>query len=166
MQTLGRYWALVAVVVFLAASHSAEAQQRGLFQALFGSKTVSASQESPATNPGKSVEIDLTAQKLIARQGNRVVFRTRISSGRNRATPTGRYRAGPYKSKTHYSSLYQNAPMPYSVQVTGHIFIHGFSVVPDYPASHGCIRLPISGGNPARRFYNWCDVGTPIWIHY
>jgi lipoprotein-anchoring transpeptidase ErfK/SrfK len=34
--------------------------------------------------------------------------------------------------------------------------------VPDYPASHGCIRLPLDGGNPARFFYEWIDRGTPV----
>nr|NIP95410.1 L,D-transpeptidase family protein [Akkermansiaceae bacterium] len=82
--------------------------------------------------------------------------------GRRGSTPTGSFRAGPYKARRHYSSRYDNAPMPWSVQVTGHIFIHGFTSVPRYPASHGCIRLPLDGGNPARFFYEWIDKGTPI----
>lgn len=119
-----------------------------------------------ASGGPKRVEIDLTNQTLRAYEGNRVVLKSRISSGRNRATPTGSYTAGPYKAETHFSSLYSNAPMPWSVQVHGNIFIHGFSLVPDYPASHGCIRLPVDGNNPARRFYEWVDVGTPIQIYY
>jgi lipoprotein-anchoring transpeptidase ErfK/SrfK len=114
----------------------------------------------------KRVEIDLTNQRLRAYEGNRLVMESRISSGRGRSTPPGRYTAGPYKAANHYSSLYNNAHMPWSVQVTGHYFIHGFSSVPDYPASHGCIRLPITGNNPARRFFEWVDVGTPIHIFY
>jgi len=114
----------------------------------------------------KRVEVNLSTQMLRAYEGNRLVMKTRISSGRGGITPTGRYRAGPYKSAEHYSSLYHNAPMPWSVQVSGHIFIHGFHTVPDYPASRGCIRVPIDGRNPARRFFNWVDVGTPIVISY
>lgn len=114
----------------------------------------------------KRVEIDLTTQRLRAYEGDRLVMQSRISSGRNRATPTGRFTAGPYKAENHYSSLFQNAHMPWSVQVHGHIFIHGFSSVPDYPASHGCIRLPLTGNNPAKRFYHWVEVGTPIRISY
>jgi len=189
MRVLGPVSMLLAMT-FLFATPSAEAQDGNLFRFLFGERPASQEREggggssskprkqerrfslfaqaspSGTVSRGKRVEIDLTEQKLFAYEGNRLVMRTRISSGRNGATPTGRYRAGPYKSEEHYSSLYQNAPMPWSVQVTGHIFIHGFSVVPDYPASHGCIRLPLTGRNPAKRFYRWCDVGTPIWIHY
>ncbi|NNM30037.1 MAG: L,D-transpeptidase, partial [Akkermansiaceae bacterium] len=85
-------------------------------------------------------------------------------SGRNNRTPSGNFRAGPYKARRHFSSLYENAPMPWSVQVTGHVFIHGFTSVPKYPASHGCIRVPLTNGNPARFFYEWVDKGTPIRI--
>jgi lipoprotein-anchoring transpeptidase ErfK/SrfK len=54
--------------------------------------------------------------------------------------------------------------MPYSVRFHGNYYLHGFSVVPDYPASHGCIRLPLREGdfNPARQFYEWVRIGTPI----
>jgi len=114
----------------------------------------------------KRVEINLTDQKLRAYQGDRLVFKTNISSGKNRATPTGSFRAGPYKAETHFSSLYHNAPMPWSVQVSGNIFVHGSSFVPNYPASHGCVRVPTTGRNAAKRFYQWADVGTPIKISY
>ncbi|HQZ29032.1 MAG TPA: L,D-transpeptidase, partial [Verrucomicrobiales bacterium] len=104
--------------------------------------------------------MNLTTQTLRAYEGNRVVLKTNISSGRNRATPTGRYSAG-YKDPDHYSSLYHSAPMPWSVQVSGNIFIHGSSSVPNYPASHGCIRVPLTGRNAAKRFFQWVDPGTP-----
>ncbi|MGJ8723218.1 MAG: L,D-transpeptidase [Roseibacillus sp.] len=112
----------------------------------------------------KRVFINLSTQRLSAWQGDRLVLKTRISSGKNGRTPIGHFRAGPYKAKRHYSSLYHNAPMPWSVQVNGHIFIHGFSSVPNYPASHGCIRVPLTDGNPARFFYQWANRGTPIEI--
>ncbi|MCB1094048.1 MAG: L,D-transpeptidase family protein [Verrucomicrobiae bacterium] len=112
----------------------------------------------------KRVEIDLAKQRLSAWQGKRLVLQTRISSGRNGRTPAGKFKAGPYKARKHYSSLYNNAPMPWSVQVSGNIFVHGFTSVPDYPASHGCIRVPLTGGNPAKFFFEWANVGTPIAI--
>ena len=110
----------------------------------------------------KRVEINLAKQQLTAWQGERVVLQTRVSSGRGGRTPTGKFRAGPYKARRHYSSLYDNAPMPWSVQVHGHVFIHGFTSVPNYPASHGCIRVPLTGRNPAKFFYEWVNRGTPI----
>lgn len=118
-----------------------------------------------STTPGpKRVEVNLALQRLYAYQGDTLVLETNISSGRYGNTPSGTFSAGPYKSRMHYSSRYHNAPMPWSVQITGHIFFHGFSSVPSYPASHGCIRVPLTGINPARFLYEWIDVGTPIRI--
>ena len=117
-----------------------------------------------AANGGKRVVIDKSRQTLRAYEGDLLVLESRVSTGRpGRETPSGRYRAQ-YKTLMHYSRLYDNAPMPYSVQIGGNYFIHGFDSVPDYPASHGCIRLPLTGQNPARLFYDWVDVGTPVVI--
>ena len=110
----------------------------------------------------KRAEVDLSKQRLRAWQGDRLVLSCRVSSGRRGRTPSGKFFAGPYKARRHYSSLYDNVPMPYSVQVSGNVFIHVFTSVPDYPASHGCIRVPLNEGNPARFFYEWVSVGTPI----
>lgn len=110
----------------------------------------------------KRAEVKLSEQRLRAWQGDRLVLSSRVSSGRSGRTPTGKFLAGPYKARRHYSSLYNDAPMPYSVQVSGNIFIHGFTSVPNYPASHGCIRVPLDEGNPARFFYEWVSVGTPV----
>jgi lipoprotein-anchoring transpeptidase ErfK/SrfK len=110
----------------------------------------------------KRIEVDLARQRLYAYQGRLTVLDTNISSGRYGNTPAGHFTAGPYKNRMHYSSKYHNAPMPWSVQITGHIFFHGFSSVPNYPASHGCIRVPLTGANPARFLYEWVEVGTPI----
>jgi lipoprotein-anchoring transpeptidase ErfK/SrfK len=114
---------------------------------------------------GKRAIVDKAAQELRAYQGDRLVLKTRISTGAlGKRTPTGTYAAGPLKSRMHFSSLYNNAPMPYSVQLAGHIFIHGFRSVPSVPASHGCIRVPLTGGNPARWFYRWVEIGTPVTV--
>lgn len=157
----------VLIVGFTTAAPSLiQADEKKIFGALFGEKKARSATVSRPVNAGKRVEIDLTKQQLRAYQGNRVVMRTNISSGKNRRTPTGNFRAGPYKSQTHFSSRYHNAPMPWSVQITGHVFAHGSSHVPNYPASHGCVRLPLTGRNAAKRFYKWCDVGTPIRIYY
>jgi lipoprotein-anchoring transpeptidase ErfK/SrfK len=118
-----------------------------------------------AAPPGeKRVEIDKTHQVLRAYEGKRLVFQSHISTGRwNRSTPNGQFVAGE-KFRMHYSRLYHHAPMPFSVHVTRNVFIHGFTYVPAWPDSHGCIRLPLNGDNPAMRFYEWVEPGTPIQI--
>lgn len=108
------------------------------------------------------VVVSLKKQQLQGWQGDRLVLETHISSGRNGRTPAGEFQAGPYRSAMHYSKLYDNAPMPWSVQINGNVFIHGFSSVPNYPASHGCIRMPLTDGNPAKFFYEWVQSGTPV----
>lgn len=147
-----------------------DAQDRPLLRLLLGDRDASARERGRGRSlfggGPKRVEINLTEQTLRAYEGRRLVMQSRISSGRGRITPTGSFTAGPYMAENHYSSLFNNAHMPWSVQVQGNIFIHGFAEVPDYPASKGCIRLPISGNNPARRFYQWVEVGTPIRIFY
>lgn len=110
----------------------------------------------------KRVVIDVPGQKLNAYQGDTLVFSTHVSTGKlGKSTPPGSYKAGPVKERMHYSKLYNNAPMPYSVQVNNDIFIHGFKSVPKKPASHGCIRVPIPA---AKWFYSWIEVGDPVTI--
>lgn len=133
------------------------------------SKPAQPEQPAPAVPPAppaseKRVVVDKTEQKLFAYEGERLVIESRVSTGRTGwGTPKGEFTAGD-KERMHYSRLFNNAPMPWSVQVHGHFFIHGFSYVPDYPASHGCIRLPTGGDNPAKRFYEWVEPGTPVTI--
>jgi lipoprotein-anchoring transpeptidase ErfK/SrfK len=113
----------------------------------------------------KRVVVNRATQRLRAWQGERLVLESRVSTGRGKnSTPAGEFKAGPYKARMHFSSLYEDSPMPWSVQVNGNVFFHGFKSVPDYPASHGCIRMPLTGGNPARWLYEWIDIGTPVTI--
>lgn len=113
----------------------------------------------------KRIEISKGHQLLRAYQGTRIVAETRVSTGRKGyTTPSGRYTAGPEKSRMRYSRKYNNSPMPYSIQIIGGYFMHGYTSVPKYPASHGCIRLPMWGANPAKWLWSWTDLGTPITI--
>ena len=40
--------------------------------------------------------------------------------------------------------------------------IHGYADVPNYPASHGCLRVPIPN---ARQIYDWVQIGDPIFVY-
>jgi lipoprotein-anchoring transpeptidase ErfK/SrfK len=46
-------------------------------------------------------------------------------------------------SRYHRSSLFNNAPMPYSIFYDGHYAIHGTTQIAQLggPASRGCVRL-------------------------
>ena len=57
-------------------------------------------------------------------------------------TPSGSFRPQSL-SRHHFSSLYNSAPMPYSIFYDGHFAIHGTTHVRQLggPASRGCVRL-------------------------
>lgn len=66
-----------------------------------------------------------------------------ISSGRKGfRTPTGSFRPKVLR-RMHYSSKYENSPMPHSVFFYGGFAIHGTQYLRQLgrPASHGCVRL-------------------------
>jgi L,D-transpeptidase catalytic domain len=66
-----------------------------------------------------------------------------VSTGaKGHATPTGVFTIL-QKRQEHYSSTYNNAPMPYMQRLTWDgIALHA-GKLPGYPASKGCIRLPL-----------------------
>lgn len=113
----------------------------------------------------KRIVIDKSSQTIRALQGTRTVLRSHVSTGiAAKETPNGIFRVQPYRTRLHKSRLYDDARMPYAVQIVGNIFVHGWTRVSGVPASHGCIRLPVSGANPALFFFRWADTGTPVHI--
>ncbi len=99
-----------------------------------------------AKNSSVQITVNLTKQKLlmITPSGKKVLT---ISSGKkNHLTPgSGSCFAPDFIEKEHYSSLYNNAPMPNSVFFNGDIAIHATEneKMLGKPASHGCIRLSL-----------------------
>ena len=39
--------------------------------------------------------------------------------------------------------------------------IHGYMSVPNFPASHGCLRVPI---RYARAIFDWVRIGDVVWV--
>lgn len=75
-------------------------------------------------------------------------------------TPTGVFTIL-QKRKEHYSSTYNNAPMPNMQRLTWRgIALHA-GKLPGYPASHGCIRLPREF---SRLVFGVTHLGTPVII--
>lgn len=86
--------------------------------------------------------VSLADQHISVYGHNGLVARSRISSGQaGYRTPTGIYGILE-KNRFHESNIYDGAPMPFMQRLTwSGIALHE-GVVPRYPASHGCIRLP------------------------
>lgn len=89
------------------------------------------------------VVVSLPDQRAtVYRNGVRIGAST-VSTGRpGHDTPVGVYTIL-QKRREHYSNLYDNAPMPFMQRLTWDgIALHA-GHLPGYPASHGCIRLPV-----------------------
>jgi hypothetical protein len=65
------------------------------------------------------------------------------------------------KHKLHHSNIYSGAPMPFMQRITwSGVAIHA-GVLPGYPASHGCIRMPMAF---AVKMWNWTKMGVRVVI--
>ncbi|MBX3111593.1 MAG: L,D-transpeptidase [Fimbriimonadaceae bacterium] len=118
----------------------------------------------PVVVPPKAVEVSVSRQTLRAWQGSRLIMKTNVSTGKpGHDSPLGSFKTGG-KYAMKLSTLYNNAEMPFAVQVVGDIFVHGYTSVPHNPASHGCIRMPLRPENAARFFFNWVDQGVSVRI--
>jgi peptidoglycan hydrolase-like protein with peptidoglycan-binding domain len=82
-------------------------------------------------------------QTLVVYNGDQVVTTSNVSTGkRGHTTPSGIFSVLE-KQKMHHSNLYDDAPMPWMQRITwSGVALHESKHVPDYPASHGCVRMP------------------------
>ncbi len=100
-----------------------------------------------ATPPGPeplTLVVSLREQKLDVYRGTGLVISSKVSSGK-RGYDT---KAGVFsileKQRYHHSNLFSGAPMPWMQRLTWSGTALHAGVVPGYPASHGCVRLPFS----------------------
>ena len=63
------------------------------------------------------------------------------------------------KHKLHHSNIYSGAPMPYMQRITWSGVAMHAGVLPGYPASHGCIRMPMAF---AVKMWNWTRMGARV----
>ena len=97
----------------------------------------------PATPPPvMQLVVSLKKQNLTIYKNDKVVGRSRISSGKiGHRTPKGIFSII-QKRRFHRSNIYSGAPMPFMQRLTWSGIALHLGQVPGYPASHGCIRLP------------------------
>jgi hypothetical protein len=86
--------------------------------------------------------VSLRNQRITAYDAKGWILQAPVSSGsKGRETPAGIFSVI-QKVKDHYSNLYDDAYMPHMQRITwSGIALHG-GVLPGYPASHGCVRMP------------------------
>ncbi len=88
--------------------------------------------------------VSLGSQKVDVYRGMTLITSSAVSTG----TPAHATKAGVFsileKQRIHHSNIYSGAPMPWMNRITWSGTALHAGVVPGYPASHGCIRLPFS----------------------
>ncbi|MCF3643264.1 L,D-transpeptidase family protein, partial [Rhizobium sp. TRM95111] len=101
-------------------------------------------------------------QSLKVYDGDTIVATSNVSTGKaGHSTPTGIFSILE-KKRTHFSNLYDSAPMPFMQRLTwSGIALHASNSVPAYPASHGCVRLP---NDFARTLYGLTRRGGHVLI--
>lgn len=108
-----------------------------------------------------AIVVALDDQRVhVYRNGVRIAVST-CSTGRpGHTTPTGVFTVL-QKDRDHHSSTYNNAPMPNMNRLTwSGIALHAGNL-PGYPASHGCVRLPLEF---SRLLFTVTHIGMPVII--
>jgi hypothetical protein len=106
---------------------------------------------------GRHLEVDKSRQVLFEVAGGRVVRVVHASTGATGNTPVGRWHVyskvpGFLPSGMFYSSFFLRG-----------FAIHGYSSVPPYPASHGCVRIPMW---IAPKLFASNSYGEPVYVYY
>jgi lipoprotein-anchoring transpeptidase ErfK/SrfK len=108
-----------------------------------------------------SVIISIDRQQLTLYSDGHPIARSRVSTGvPGHPTPTGVFSII-QKDRWHRSNIYYNAPMYFMQRVTWSGVAMHEGVVPNSPASHGCIRLP---GSFARQMWGITKLGVRVII--
>ena len=103
--------------------------------------------------------VSLRSQRIAVYDSDGWILRAPVSSGqRGRETPAGIFSVI-QKNAEHYSNLYDDAYMPHMQRITwSGIALHG-GVLPGYPASHGCVRMPFDF---AERLFEMTRLGMRV----
>ena len=105
------------------------------------------------------ISISISRQNLRVYDANGFFAETPISTGMaGHPTPMGAFSVI-QKQKLHHSNIYSGAPMPFMQRITWSGIAMHAGVLPGYPASHGCIRMPTAF---AVKMYGWTKMGARV----
>jgi lipoprotein-anchoring transpeptidase ErfK/SrfK len=105
------------------------------------------------------INVSIAQQKVRVYDANGLFAEAPVSTGMaGHGTPMGVFSVI-QKDRYHHSNIYSGAPMPYMQRITwGGVALHE-GVLPGYPASHGCIRMPSSF---AVKMWGWTKMGARV----
>jgi hypothetical protein len=143
------------------AYEKAQSERRSSERAKQKSRPVEQVVQSTETDGPLLMLVSLNQQRMYVYDANGFVVQTRVSSGRaGHETPVGIYSIIE-KKIDHTSNIYLDAKMPHMQRLTmTGIALHG-GVVPGYPASGGCVRLPFEF---ARKLFGMTDISQRVVI--
>src|SRR5712675_790216 len=144
--------AIVAVVALIAAGDHAGARSGR------SERPVDFIESRTAGEPIMAI-VSLRDQRITVYDAKGWILRAPVSSGqKGRETPAGIFSVI-QKVEDHYSNLYDDAYMPHMQRITwSGIALHG-GVLPGYPSSHGCVRMPFDF---AARLFDATHVGMRV----
>ena len=106
-----------------------------------------------------TLSVSLSDQTIDVYRGTTLIASSKVSSGMpGHDTKTGIFSILE-KQRFHRSNIYSGAPMPWMQRLTRSGTALHAGVVPGYPASHGCIRLPFSF---APKLFQMTNVGQTV----
>ncbi|WP_275195482.1 L,D-transpeptidase family protein [Bradyrhizobium sp. CSA207] len=125
-----------------------------------GKKEVVAEKEAGVKPQGPLViVVSIDRQKVTVYDTHGVFAESPVSTGmKGHSTPMGVFSVI-QKHKFHHSNIYSGAPMPYMQRITWSGIAMHAGVLPGYPASHGCIRMPMAF---AVKMWNWTRMGARV----
>jgi PKD repeat protein len=111
----------------------------------------------PRYRGGHHIEVDKSRQVLFEVEGGHVRRIVHVSTGATGNTPVGRWHV--YSKVPGFNAI----GMFYSSFFLRGFAIHGYHSVPSYPASHGCVRIPIW---VAPSLFASNSYGETIYVYY
>jgi len=116
--------------------------------------------EAKPTGPLFAI-LSLSDQHISVYNSSGLVTRSKVSTGMpGHRTPMGIFTIIG-RERYHSSNIYSGAPMPFMQRITWSGVAMHLGVVPGYPASHGCIRLPAGS---AERLWGLTKIGERVVI--
>jgi lipoprotein-anchoring transpeptidase ErfK/SrfK len=105
------------------------------------------------------IVVSIDRQKMTVYDSTGVLAESPVSTGmKGHSTPMGVFSVI-QKHKFHHSNIYSGAPMPYMQRITWSGVAMHAGALPGYPASHGCIRMPMAF---AMKMWNWTRMGARV----
>ncbi|MGH6804657.1 MAG: L,D-transpeptidase family protein [Methyloceanibacter sp.] len=130
---------IAALAVAVVAAMPAEAKKRQN-----SAKPIEEPIPDIANGEPMTLVVSLSNQKVDVYRGTTLITSSNVSTGMpGHATKMGVFSILE-KQRYHHSNIYSGAPMPWMNRITWSGTALHAGVVPGYPASHGCIRLPFS----------------------